>query len=115
MLADGGVIDGRRVLSKASVREMQKDQVVGLDTHGDDAVRTTGIPTYGLGLWRDVVTADDTAVIVSGSGAYGFYPWIDRAHHAYGVLEVYDRRGSTQAVPDSQEIVHQVWAALSAG
>jgi len=115
MLADGGVIDGRRVLSEASVREMQKDQVVGLDTHGDDAVRTTGIPTYGLGLWRDVVTADDTAVIVSGSGAYGFYPWIDRAHHAYGVLEVYDQRGSTQAVPDSQEIVHQVWAALSAG
>ena len=115
MVADGGVIDGRRVLTEASVQEMQKDQVVGLDTHGDDAVRTTGISTYGLGLWRDVATADDMAVIVSGSGAYGFYPWIDRAHHAYGVLEVYDRRGSTQAVPDSQEIVHQVWAALSAG
>jgi CubicO group peptidase (beta-lactamase class C family) len=112
MLAGRGVIDGHRILSEASVLEMEKDQVVGLDTHRDEAVRTTGIPTYGLGVWRDVVTADDTGVIVSGNGAYGFYPWIDRARDAYGVLEVYDQRGSTQAVPDSQEIVHRVWVAL---
>ena len=112
MLAGRGAIDGRRVLSEASVLEMEKDQVVGLDTHRDDAVRTTGIPTYGLGAWRDVVTADDTGVIVSGNGAYGFYPWVDRARNAYGVFEVYDQRGSTVAVPDSQATVHEVWAAL---
>ena len=112
MLSGRGVIDGRRVLSEASVAAMEADQVAGLDTTGDQAVRTTGIPTYGLGAWRDVTTADDAPVITSSNGAYGFYPWIDRARNAYGVLEVFDQRGSTKAVPDSQAIVHQVWAAL---
>ena len=45
-------------------------------------------------------------------GAYGFYPWIDWERDAHGVLEVYHQRGSTQAVPDSQEIVNRVWDAL---
>lgn len=112
MLSGRGVIDGRRVLSEASVAAMEADQVAGLDTRDDQAVQTTGIPTYGLGAWRDVTTADDAPVITSGNGAYGFYPWIDRARNAYGVLEVFDQRGSTKAVPDSQAIVHQVWAAL---
>jgi len=112
MLSNRGEIDGRRVLSEQSVLEMEKDQVAGIDTRGDSAVRTTGIPTYGLGVWRDVVTADDASVISSGNGAYGFYPWVDRARNAYGLLLVYDTRGSDRAVPTSQALVHQVWAAL---
>lgn len=112
MLSQGGTIDGRRVLSTTSVLEMETDSVRGIDTRSDSAVRTTGIPTYGLGTWRDVTTTDDVGVITSGNGAYGFYPWVDRARNSYGVLLVFDQRGSDLAVPESQRNVHAVWAAI---
>jgi CubicO group peptidase (beta-lactamase class C family) len=112
MLSQGGEIDGTRVLSESSVLEMERDQVSALNTSADSAVRTTGIPSYGLGTWRDVVTTDDRGLMVSGNGAYGFYPWIDRARDSYGVLLVFDERGSDVAVPESQMIVYWAWAAL---
>lgn len=112
MLSNDGVLEGRRVLSASSVREMETDSVRGIDTRRDAAVRTTGIPTYGLGTWRDVTTTDDIGVVTSGNGAYGFYPWVDRARNSWGVLLVFDQRGSDRAVPESQREVHAVWAAL---
>ncbi len=115
MVAADGEIDGVRVLSSASVREMERDQVGVLRNPNDFAVRTTGIDTYGLGVWRDVTTTSDVGVVSSGNGAFGFYPWIDRARNAYGVLLVYDSENSSEhAVPYSQRIVQQVWAALDA-
>lgn len=115
MIAADGVIDGRRVLSSESVREMERDQVGPLTNSDDAAVRTTGIATYGLGVWRDVTTTSDAGVISSGNGAFGFYPWIDRARNAYGVLLVYDtEHSSSHAVPSSQRIVQQVWRTLDA-
>lgn len=112
MVSADGVIDGRRVLQASSVRAMETDAVRGLDTSGDGAVRTTGIGTYGLGVWRDVTGVDDRSMISSGNGAYGFYPWVDRARDAYGVLSVFDQRGAERAVPESQRQVHSVWAAV---
>ena len=115
MIAADGEIDGIRVLSAASVREMERDQVGPLRDENDFAVRTTGIDTYGLGLWRDVTSTTDAGVVSSGNGAYGFYPWIDRARNAFGALLVFDSGHSAEhAVPASQRIVHQVWAALDA-
>lgn len=112
MISNRGVIDGDRILSESSVLEMETDSVVGIDTRNDAAVRTTGIPTYGLGTWRDVVDADDNGVISSGNGAYGFYPWVDRARNSYGIVLVFDQRGSELAVPESQRNVHQIWDVL---
>src|SRR5215207_5497054 len=60
MLAADGTVRGKQLLSPASVTEIEKDQVRGLDTRGDGAVQITDIPTYGLGVWRDEVAADDT-------------------------------------------------------
>lgn len=115
MIAADGEFDGRRVLSASSVREMERDQVGALANPADPAVRTTGIATYGLGVWRDVTTTTDDGVVSSGNGAFGFYPWIDRARGAYGVLLVHDaEHSSAYAVPSSQRIVHQVWSALDA-
>ena len=112
MLFNRGQIDGTRVLSEHAVLEMETDSVSGLNTSGDSAVRTTGIPTYGLGTWRDVTTTDDVGVITSGNGAYGFYPWIDRSRNGYGIVFVFDQRGSELAVPESQRNMHWVWNAL---
>lgn len=115
MIAADGEIEGIRVLSANSVREMERDQVGPLRNENDFAVRTTGIDTYGLGLWRDVTSTTDAGVVSSGNGAYGFYPWIDRARSSFGVLLVFDSEHSSEyAVPYSPRIVHQVWAALDA-
>jgi CubicO group peptidase (beta-lactamase class C family) len=112
MLAHDGTVDGHRVLSAASVAEIERDQVAGLDTRGDGAVQITGIPTYGLGVWRDVVGPDDEIQVVSGSGALGFYPWIDRARGTFGIVAVADLyHGAEHAVPASQRIARLLWGA----
>jgi CubicO group peptidase (beta-lactamase class C family) len=112
MLAHDGTVDGQRVLSAASVAEIERDQVAGLDTRDDAAVQITDIPTYGLGVWRDVVGPDDAIQVVSGSGALGFYPWIDRLRGTYGVVAVADlANGAEHAVPASQRIARLLWGA----
>jgi CubicO group peptidase (beta-lactamase class C family) len=112
MIFNRGQLNGVRVLTEQSVLEMENDSVKGLNTSADSAVQTTGIPTYGLGTWRDVTTTDDVGVITSGNGAYGFYPWVDRSRNGYGIVFVFDQRGSDVAVPESQREMHWVWAAL---
>jgi CubicO group peptidase (beta-lactamase class C family) len=114
MLAHDGAVDGHVVLQPASVAEIERDQVTGLDTSEDDAVGITGIPTYGLGVWRDVVGPDDEIQVVSGSGAFGFYPWIDRVHGTYGIVAVDDERnGAEHAVPASQRLARMLWEAAA--
>jgi CubicO group peptidase (beta-lactamase class C family) len=114
MLAAGGTVGGTKVLSPGSVAEIERDQVIGLDTHDDAAVQITGIPTYGLGVWRDMVAPDDSIQVVSGSGALGFYPWIDRVHGTYGIVAVDDElHGPEHAVPASQRIARMLWTAAA--
>ena len=112
MLASDGVLDGRRILSPASVAELQRDQVGGVDTTKDPAVLITGIPSYGLGLWRDRVDDQGRAVVVSGSGSLGFYPWLDHAHGTYGIVAVADEaHGDGRAVRTSHRICELALAA----
>jgi len=110
MISHEGVVGSRRVLSAASVAEIERDQVRGLDTSHDAAVGITRIPTYGLGVWRDATDATDQARVVSGNGALGFYPWVDLIHHTYGIVAVDDERGPELAVPASQRIARREWS-----
>lgn len=114
MMLHLGVAGTQRLLSPGSVLEIERDQVQGLDTHADAAVEITRIPTYGLGVWRDVTGPMDTSVVVSGSGALGFYPWIDRAHGNFGVVAVDDERGSDLAVPASAKVAKLAWTTAAA-
>jgi hypothetical protein len=114
MLATGGTTASGRVLTESSVAEIERDQVRGIDTHRDAAVQITGIPTYGLGVWRDVTNHTDDIEVVSGSGAYGFYPWIDRRHGNYGIVGVADLvNGAEHAVPASQRQARVAWRAAA--
>ena len=115
MMLAGGEIDGRRILTPGSVAEIERNQVAGYDTSRDFAVNITRIPTYGLGTWRDVADADDHTVVVSGNGANGYYPWIDHANHAYGIVGVEDRRGAETAVPASKVVVDLAVTATADG
>ena len=62
----------------------------------------------------DEVAADDSIQVVSGSGALGFYPWIDRVHGTYGIVAVDDElHGPEHAVPASQRIARMLWQAAA--
>jgi len=88
MLLDGGMHDGRRVLSEAMVEEMMRDQTAGITNR----VSPRGDRTYGLGCWRDVVdSTTGRALLVTSPGGGGFVPWINRRRGMIGVLAVYDR------------------------
>jgi CubicO group peptidase (beta-lactamase class C family) len=113
MLIHLGASGPRQVLTPASVLEIERDQVRGFDTSHDAAVAITGIPTYGLGVWRDVTDPADGTVIASGNGGLGFYPWIDRAHDDYGIVGVADDRGPDQAVPASQRVARLEWTVAA--
>jgi CubicO group peptidase (beta-lactamase class C family) len=114
MLAARGTAPSGRILSEDSVAEIERDQVRGIDTHRDAAVQITKIPTYGLGVWRDVTNSNDDIQVVSGSGAYGFYPWIDRRHDDYGIVGVADLvSGAEHAVPASQRQARIAWRAAA--
>lgn len=115
MMLAGGTFDGRRILTSESVTEIEANQVAGYDTSRDFAVNITRIPTYGLGTWRDVPDADDNTVVVSGNGANGYYPWIDHANHAYGIVGVQDTRGAQTAVPASKVVVDLAITATAVG
>ena len=89
MLLAHGRYGGRQVLPAEAVRLMELDQTRGARIvfspharYGSPDVR------YGIGVWRDRVAPDGTALQVSSQGAFGFSPWIDREHDVAGVFVV---------------------------
>lgn len=86
MIANDGVYNGKRVLSAKSVREMRKDQAVGLPLLRASNDRMGRNSTYGLGEWVDVKAPDGRTIQVSSPGAWGFRPWINLDKHVYAVF-----------------------------
>jgi CubicO group peptidase (beta-lactamase class C family) len=85
MVAGRGVLDGRRVLSKTAVAELETVQTAGKPM----AYRPPGmsdIDAYDLGNWCEVTGADGACVLASSPGAFGVYPWIDRRTGLYGLF-----------------------------
>ncbi len=83
----GGMCDGGRVLSEASVARAHADRVA--EAYGENADRQPG---YGLGWFVDRETG-----IVSDGGAYGSLPWLDveAGYGAYLVIEASSGLGSS--------------------
>lgn len=97
MIAAGGVVGARRLLSRARIAEMECDQVgsatVAPGEYVDQARarRFTGV--YGLGEWREERDATGQATLLSSPGWAGSYPWVDRRTGTWGfVLAKVDTR-----------------------
>ena len=112
VVRDGGVsVKGDRVLSEESVRQMLLDQTVRLDTHTEAWVAETGVPTYGLGVWRDRLRGDDVASVVSAPNRYGLYPFVDVSRSAWGIVVVDDRVSPRAVAVSSSAVIAQLSAA----
>ena len=90
MVAGDGASNGRRVLSRAAIAEMQRDQVGAARLQPMEYVeaacadRRTDV--YGLGEWREEVDAAGQATLISSPGWAGAYVWWDRTADLWGVV-----------------------------
>ena len=75
MILNKGMFNGRRILSEASVAEMQKAQFPGLPVTWTPAV-AQGYD-YGLGEWIQEKGSDGRTTVVSSPGLFGTWPWAD--------------------------------------
>jgi len=86
MLLAKGSFRGARILSEAAVAEMWQDQTFGVPIVFAP-VGLAGL-RYGLGAWRNLVTAQGEPLRVSSPGAFGFTPWLDLDLGFYGIFLV---------------------------
>ena len=89
MIASNGVHEGRQVLSRAVIAEMERDQTFGAPGRpGEFMPYALG---YGVGVWRVRVDGEGRALQVASQGAFGYSPWIDRDTGLVGVVAVFDQ------------------------
>jgi CubicO group peptidase (beta-lactamase class C family) len=89
MLAQDGVYRGKRYLSTASVRRMERTMTKGLVMRYVPPGAPAG-STYSIAHWCEVEGADRCAML-SSPGAFGVYPWIDRASGLHGIIFLQDQ------------------------
>jgi CubicO group peptidase (beta-lactamase class C family) len=85
MILNKGKLNGWRVLSVKSVREMQQNLTAGLPVAFPPGVEEVN---YGIGEWLDILDKHGRAVQVSSPGALGFTPWVDKERNLLGVFLV---------------------------
>jgi CubicO group peptidase (beta-lactamase class C family) len=83
MLANGGQLDGARILSPAAVRLMTSDHIAGLAQPVPPGMLLFGSPGYGFGFGMMVRLADGGALVPGYEGQFmwagygGTYFWVD--------------------------------------
>jgi CubicO group peptidase (beta-lactamase class C family) len=83
MLANGGSLDGARILSPAAVRLMTSDHIAGLAAPLPPGMLLFGSPGYGFGFGMMVRLADGGAAVPGYAGQFmwagygGTYFWVD--------------------------------------
>jgi CubicO group peptidase (beta-lactamase class C family) len=84
MILNKGMFENKRILSEASLAEMQKAQFT------DKPVKFTPETTeglhHGLGAWLQEEDANGNGLILSGLGTFGSYPYVDNCRKYAAVL-----------------------------
>ena len=75
---------GHRLLAEESIGQMESDQTSTL-VHEFRAPGVMGDWSYGLGLWCES-PIEGRCTYINSAGAFGTFPWVDRASGTYGVL-----------------------------
>ena len=87
MILQGGLYDGRRILSEQAVAEMTRVQTEGAVVAASPREK----PQYGLGCWIDLADSSGRGLVITSPGASGFLPWMDREFGIVGVIATRDR------------------------
>jgi CubicO group peptidase (beta-lactamase class C family) len=88
MIAHDGNYNGKQIISKESIAEMQADQVGSAKVlPGEYIEKAFGLShpgIYGLGEWREKIDAEGNAYQISSPGWAGACPWINKKDGIYG-------------------------------
>lgn len=103
MLAQGGVFEGRRVLSQAGVDAMLIDQTphARMTPTGANVLADAH---YSLGSWCEIWDAEGACVRNSSIGYFGVYPWIERKTGRFGIVFPYVHDNAFRFWPEIQRI-----------
>lgn len=103
MMANEGVFEGKRVLSKNSIDEMLKDQT-------PEAFMTPAPENpikgghYSLGNWCESWDEAGACLRSSSIGAFGTYPWVERKTGRFGIVFVYQLENAFRLWPEIKAI-----------
>lgn len=116
MLAKDGVgANGRRVLGPAALASLSADNVGALPV----AYAPPAAPTpvrYAMGSWIEPATEDASRPLLSSPGAFGFFPWVDRARGVYGVHMIRGQPGRGDVLrPVHEQIMLDARGIVAAG
>ena len=75
MLLNNGMINGKRILSEESIKEMETSQITPAMIKSTPKL-TEGF-TYGLGEWITETDRNGNSVVITSPGLYGTWPFID--------------------------------------
>lgn len=90
MLAAGGTLNGKKVLSKEAVDAMLADQTREAKVARASVGRMMDYHGYGIGNWVDEKDTTGKSLCNSSPGAFGFYPWVDRSRGVVGIWMMED-------------------------
>ena len=85
MMLAKGTIDGKTVLSPGSVSAIETNQITQVPVAARN-MRLFNSGGYGLGVWCETLAEGDQCSRVSSAGAFGAYPWLDRASGRAGIF-----------------------------
>jgi uncharacterized protein (TIGR03437 family) len=103
MILNGGVFDGRRILSPAAVEQLRSDQTSGARIffspyqRYDSLIPGIAATRYGVGGWL-TPNPQTPSIEMSSQGAFGFSPWVDYTRNLTGVLAVNDQLSNVMPV-----------------
>lgn len=103
MLAQGGVYEGKRILSAASVDAMLSDQTAKARMTPTGA-NVLPDAHYSLGNWCETWDAQGVCLRNSSIGAFGVYPWIERKTGRFGIVFPYVRDNAFRFWPEMSQI-----------
>lgn len=90
MIFHWGQFKGKQVLSKASIEEIESDQIrdaiVKQPEYVINSRQNNHNSIYGLGCWREEISKKGTATLISSPGWAGAYAWVDRKNDVYGFI-----------------------------
>jgi hypothetical protein len=87
MLVNDGFGNGRRVIAGDAVATLGADNVGELPIAYAPPAAFYPV-RYALGSWIEPASVNAALPTLSSLGAFGFFPWLDRARGVYGVFMI---------------------------
>jgi CubicO group peptidase (beta-lactamase class C family)/quercetin dioxygenase-like cupin family protein len=103
MIAQEGMYEGKRVLSRSAIDELLKDQTPKATMTAADA-NPIKDAHYSLGNWCESWDETGAGLRNSSIGAFGVYPWVERKAGHFGIVFPYVRENAFRLWPEIEAI-----------